>query len=239
MKNYSVRYQLSNDAETITFNSEKEACAYLGVAKCSVASCYRSGSRCKGYTVKRLGLATHGEYKTRLFKIWEGMHERCERPKHTYYKDYGGRGIKVCEEWREYIPFANWARSNGYTESLSIDRIDVNGDYTPANCRWVTEKEQHNNTRRNHFVEYGGKVYTISQLADETGIKYTTLKERIKAGWSVDDAVNTPVRLRTCGYRPSGADMRETKNGCDDCFIPMFYNLEDDDSICRDCGVGE
>ena len=88
-------------------------------------------------------------------------------------------------------------------------------------------------------MEYGGKVYTIAQLADEAGIKYSTLKERIKAGWSVDDAVNTPVRLRTCGYRPSGTDMREKKNECDDCFIPMFYNLEDDDSICRDCEVGE
>lgn len=150
----------------------------------------------------------HGETKTRLFKIWCGIHERCERIKHSYFKDYGGRGIKVCEEWSEYLPFAEWAKSSGYADNLSIDRIDVNGNYEPHNCRWVTEKEQHNNTRKNRIVEYMGKRYTLTQLAEEVGIKKTTLKERLNNGWSVDDAVNRPVRLRTKGWRMS-ADMRE------------------------------
>ena len=154
----------------------------------------------------------HGESKTRLFKIWTGMHERCERAKHKYFKDYGGRGIKVCDEWNDYISFAEWARTNGYTDDLSIDRIDTNGNYEPSNCRWSTEKEQHNNKRSNHIVEYKGEQYTLTQLAEKIGIGKTTLRERLKMGWSVEDAVERPVRLRTRGYRPSGARMK----GADD-----------------------
>ena len=152
----------------------------------------------------------HGETRTRLFKIWSSMHERCERPKHVYYKNYGGRGITVCAEWSEYIPFATWARQNGYDDSLSIDRIDVNGNYEPSNCRWVTEKEQHNNTRRNRRISYHGRQYTLSELAAKIGMNKTTLKERLNLGWSVEDAVERPVRLRTRGYRISncGAKMK-------------------------------
>ena len=154
----------------------------------------------------------HGESKTRLFKIWTSMHERCERTKHKYFKDYGGRGIKVCDEWFDYISFAEWARANGYADDLSIDRIDTNGNYEPSNCRWATEKEQHNNKRSNHIVEYKGERYTLTQLSEKVGIGKTTLRERLKMGWSVKDAVEKPVRLRTKGYRPSGAKMR----GADD-----------------------
>ena len=153
----------------------------------------------------------HGETGTRLFKIWTSMHERCERPKHKYYKDYGGRGIKVCDEWSDYIPFAEWARANGYADDLSIDRINTNGNYEPSNCRWVTEKEQHNNKRSNHIVEYKGEKYTLTQLAEKAGIGKTTLRERLKMGWSVEDAVEKPIRKRTKGWRMS-ADMRGENN---------------------------
>lgn len=150
----------------------------------------------------------HGETKTRLFKIWSSMHERCEREKHVHFKDYGGRGIVVCDEWSEYIPFAIWARENGYTDELSIDRIDVNGDYTPLNCRWVTAKEQQNNKRTNRIVNYRGVSYTLTQIAEMFGIKKTTLKERLNSGWSIEDALSRPIRQRTRGYRPScGARM--------------------------------
>lgn len=145
----------------------------------------------------------HGETKTRLFKIWTSMHERCEREKHCQYKNYGGRGIKVCDEWNEYIPFAEWARANGYSDDLSIDRIDTNGNYTPTNCRWATTKEQMNNKRNNHNVCYKGEQYTLTQLAEKYGIKKTTLRERLKAGWSVEEAVEKPIRKRTRGYRQS------------------------------------
>ena len=100
----------------------------------------------------------HGETKTRLFKIWSSMHERCERSKHVYFKDYGGRGITVCEEWGDYIRFAEWARNNGYSDKLTIDRIDNDGNYEPSNCRWITEKEQHSNKRTNRKIEYNRKL---------------------------------------------------------------------------------
>lgn len=145
----------------------------------------------------------HGETGTRLHKIWCSMHERCERPKHTHYKDYGGRGIKVCDEWGEYLPFAEWARANGYSEQLTLDRIDNDGDYEPNNCRWVTVREQQNNKRSNRVIMYHGKEYTLTQLAEYAGLKKTTLKERLNNGWSVEDAVERPVRKRTKGWRQS------------------------------------
>lgn len=149
----------------------------------------------------------HGETKTRLFKIWSSMHERCERPKHKHYHSYGGRGITICPEWREFMPFANWARANVYSDNLTIDRIDNNGNYEPSNCRWVTVKEQQNNKRTNRIIFYKGERYTLTQLAEKVGIKKTTLKERLNMGWSIEDAVNKPVRLRTRGWRKSAAQI--------------------------------
>ena len=145
----------------------------------------------------------HGETKTRLFKIWCSMHERCERKKHTHYKSYGGRGICVCDEWSEYIPFATWARANGYSDQLTIDRINNDGNYEPSNCRWVTMKEQQRNKRTNRAITYKGEKYTLIELAEYAGLKKTTLRERLNNGWSVDDAVEKPVRKRTKGWRQS------------------------------------
>lgn len=215
MKNYTTAYILSNDKESIRFESEKDACAYLGVVKCTVASYYRNKIPCKGYSIERIGITTHHDTGTRLFKIWGGMHERCERAKHPHYKDYGGRGISVCEEWKEYLPFKEWAIKNGYDENLTIDRIDNNGNYCPTNCRWVTQTVQHNNKRSNRVVEYDGTTYTLAMLSRKFGIKNTTLKERLNAGWSVKDAVEKPIRERTRGYRPSCAKMKGENDEAD------------------------
>lgn len=153
--------------------------------------------------LRGIHMITHGGTKTRLFKIWQSMHERCESKSHIHYKNYGGRGISVCDEWKDFITFREWALNNGYSDILSIDRIDVNGNYNPLNCRWVTMKEQHNNKRTNHKIEYNGEVHTIAQWSEITGIGKTTIKERINVGWSAEDVLTKPVRKRIC------SDMRK------------------------------
>lgn len=152
----------------------------------------------------------HGETKTRLHKIWDSMLARCEYNKHVHYNNYGGRGIYVCDEWKQYESFRDWARANGYNDTLTIDRKNVNGNYEPDNCEWKTMKEQQNNKRTNKIITYGGVSRTLSEWAECTGIPRNTLRMRICAGWDEYKALTTPVRLRTTGWRPSrGADMRE------------------------------
>lgn len=212
MKNHTTVYRISKNGQQITFDSEKDACAFLVVAQCSVASCYRRKAKCKGWDIEKVRSSSHGETKTRLFKIWGSMHERCERSKHKHYADYGGRGITVCKEWKEFVPFRDWANLNGYSENRSIDRINVNAGYSPENCRWVTTKEQANNKRNNHRVSWNGNTFTLAEWADISGLNPTTIKERLKAGWSVEDALSKPVRKRTKGYRSSSAKMDGGEN---------------------------
>jgi hypothetical protein len=210
MEHKTSPYILKKGNEYLVFQSEKNACEYLGVTQCTIASCYRSKSKCKGYEVIK-GISESELYNNpRLRKIWESIHARCEYDKHPHFNEYGGRGITVCQEWDSYLPFAKWAFQHGYNDALSIDRINNEKGYSPNNCRWVTMKEQQNNRRNNRIIEYQGNKYTLTQLAEKIGISKTTLKERLNMGWSVEDAINRPVRLRTKGWRQSnGADMRK------------------------------
>lgn len=125
------------------------------------------------------GQARHGIGKSRLYTIWQGMKHRCASHKH---KNYGVRGIKVCREWQEFIPFQKWALENGYKKNLSIDRKDVNGNYTPKNCKWSTQKEQMNNTRRNVVAEYNGKKQNLTQWEKELGFSPGFLLTRYNRG---------------------------------------------------------
>ena len=132
--------------------------------------------------------------KKRLIVIRHSMYCRCYYPTTNGYERYGGRGIKMCDEWiNNPQSFYDWAINNGYEERLSIDRIDVNGNYEPNNCRWITCKVQQRNKTNNRLVEYKGKLLTLAELAENHNIDYRLLRERIiKQKWSVERAVSTP-----------------------------------------------
>ena len=116
------------------------------------------------------------------------MKDRCYNKDNEHYKDYGGRNIKICEEWKNnFANFVKWAKDNGYEKNLTIDRIDVNGDYCPDNCRWATRIEQANNKRNNIFITYRGETNTIAQWSRKTGISEDALERRYHKGWKEED----------------------------------------------------
>lgn len=135
---------------------------------------------------------THGKsHRIRLYKTWANMKLRCFNPNTKCYEHYGGRGITVCDEWLKFEPFYEWAMANGYTDDLTIDRIDANGNYEPSNCRWATMTEQARNKRQNTHFTYAGETHTISEWAQITGLSRTTIRSRIKRGWTIEQALRT------------------------------------------------
>ena len=135
----------------------------------------------------------HGESKTRLHVIWTNIIQRCENEDSTGYKNYGGRGVRVFSEWHDFTVFREWAVKNGYNDKLSIDRIDVNGDYEPSNCRWVTIEIQANNKRKNVFITYNNETKTASKWAGILGISRTTFFRWLKQGKSLEDIIREVV----------------------------------------------
>lgn len=132
-----------------------------------------------------VGRHTTGEQRTRLAGIWYKMRTRCNNPKQIEYHHYGGRGIRVCKEWEEdFLKFKEWAVNNGYDDTLTIDRIDVNGDYEPSNCRWQTIQQQLNNKRTTLWVECNGEWMSLMQAYQlfEPDITYQTAKTRYHQG---------------------------------------------------------
>ena len=134
---------------------------------------------------------THGMTDTKLYIIWQNMKHRCNDPNNNMFANYGGRGIKVCDEWMSgFEPFLKWALGPGYQEGLSIERIDVNGNYTPENCKWITMQQQWLNRTDSHHLTAFGKTQTIKEWADESGLKYDTIERRINLyGWTSEEAV--------------------------------------------------
>lgn len=135
------------------------------------------------------------------YQIWIGMKHRCYNPSSPKYKDYGARGIRVCDRWRNSYQAFITDMGNRPTPQHSIDRINNDGDYEPQNCRWALPVDQSNNTRTNRIIEYDGKAQTITQWAKELGIWKTTLKARLDAGMLPEQALVSCrlIRRKSCG----------------------------------------
>jgi tRNA-binding EMAP/Myf-like protein len=158
------------------------------------------GCKARDFTI--LYKTTHGLSKTRIFKIWQGMKRRCSKNAGEVGKYYYDKGIRVCKEWSEdFMNFYNWAMEHGYSEELTIDRIDYNGDYEPKNCRWVDYKTQNNNKSNNIIVSYKGETMSLTQWAERYGVPSRVFHSRKRKGWDTETIFNTPYKqtLRQIG----------------------------------------
>ena len=179
---------------------------YLCICDCgNERICYRSNltsgkhKSCGcGVDVTKNKSYKHGLSHTKIHNIYLSMKDRCNNKTSKAYKHYGKRGICVCDEWQnDFLAFYNWAIMNGYKEGLSIDRIDVNGNYEPSNCRWITLAEQQNNKTNNTLIEFNKQIKNLTQWAKELGIKKETLITRLyQLKWSVEKSFTTPVRSK-------------------------------------------
>jgi hypothetical protein len=191
-----LKGQVFSRLKVLEYNGSRPKIGRMWLCKCScgkqveVCSSDLKGKRIQSCGCLKLETACknapgekHGQKRTKLYYIWSGMKERCNKESYWQYHTYGGRGIKVCEEWsKSFSVFRDWSLSNGYQEGLSIDRIDVNGNYEPSNCRWATMKEQCNNKRNNIVIEVEGVTKTLQGWVEATGISRSTLLRRYHCG---------------------------------------------------------
>lgn len=176
-----------------------KAVAWQCICDCGKALIVTSGSLKSGKQkscgcLRKEFKVVHGGYKLAAFRIWAAMKQRCTNPKANRYADYGGRGIKVCDRWQEFENFL--ADMGEKPEGMSIDRIDVNGDYGPSNCRWASMKTQGSNRRNNHILTAFGQSKSLAAFADEYKLEYNTLVRRLKKGWEVEKALLEPVNVK-------------------------------------------
>lgn len=146
------------------------------------------------------GLARRGQPKAPGYDIWSGMKKRCSNPRSAMFRHYGGRGIRVCERWNDFAAFI--ADMGAPPLGATLERIDNDGDYTPANCRWATRAEQNRNTRQNVMLTYGGRTQCLTDWAREYGLSLGTLHARLFVhNWSLDVALTRPARSFKRSYR--------------------------------------
>jgi hypothetical protein len=160
------------------------------VCGCNLRAGTTQSCGCLHTELSQKRFTTHGLSKTRLYNIWSKMLERCYNKKNSSFYLYGARGIEICEEWKnDFKTFYDWAMLNGYSDELSIDRINVNGNYEPSNCRWASDKEQANNRRTNCLVTHNGKTQTLTQWCEEIGINVRSVYKRLELGWDIEKAL--------------------------------------------------
>jgi len=152
---------------------------------------------------------THGAQRPgspdhRLYMTWIDMRRRCQDPNNLSYQRYGGRGICVCEEWKEFPAFRDWSKANGYRDDLTIDRRDNNGPYAPWNCRWATDSQQARNRRSNQYAEAWGERKLLIEWSEDPRcmVSLGTLRNRItRYGWGAERAIGTKARGRAARCR--------------------------------------
>ena len=181
-------FQSYRKAVVLCFCGRKFITRISGLKNGRITSC---GCKRKDGLIKRI--TRHNMSNTPEYMAWEGMKARCLNSNNIFYSNYGGRGIKVCERW---MNFKEFFKDMGYkpNKSYSIERIDVNGNYEPSNCKWATRSEQDRNKRNTVFIEYNGQKWILMDLAKKFNMHQQTLKQRIISGMTVEEALNTPIK---------------------------------------------
>ena len=180
--------KIENKGENIQYLCKCDCGNYIKI----IGTSLRTGNtKSCGCLAKKHGLSKH-----KLHKKWDEMKYRCYNDNCTHYKYYGGRGIIVCNEWlNDFKTFYDWSMAHGYADNLTIDRIDVNGNYEPSNCRWVTMEEQASNKTNNVFITYNNETHTLTEWAKILNVNYKNLWQRIvKRKWAIERAFNQPYR---------------------------------------------
>lgn len=170
-------------------------CGVTGIADVASMRSKRALScGCAGRESPSCGNYRHGGRATRLYRIWAGMLMRCTNPNLKSFPRYGGRGILVCDEWRSFRSFQEWSILAGYRDDLTIERIDTNGNYEPANCTWVTFAEQNINKRNNRLLVAFGETKTMKEWSRDVrcAVAYSVLSSRIQSGWNHERSIVTP-----------------------------------------------
>jgi predicted DNA-binding protein YlxM (UPF0122 family) len=196
-----------------------------GNKKITTTKCLRNGTTrsCGCFQLDRIKETNtlHNRKPERLYQSWQDMKKRCLNKNSKHYKNYGGRGIIICDEWmHNFIAFRDWALSNGYADNLTLDRIDNNRGYEPNNCKWSTKREQNRNKRNN--VIYNGK--SLRYAAEEHNISWKALYSRVKRGMPVKDALTKPVKkFIKHGYKQE--ELKEIAKQCDISITALYSRL--------------
>lgn len=194
----TIEGKVFGNLTAVRFHSKKGAIPYwLFRCTCGVEKVINAYMVIHGHTkscgcLRKNVITKHGKVGTSLYTTWRGIKDRCYNKSVKAYKNYGGRGITMCTEWKkDFMSFYNWAIENGYKKGLSIDRINNDKGYCPENCRWVTRKEQNRNYRRNRILTYKGETLCFADLCKKYNVGFTTAYYRLKVGKPLDEVFSS------------------------------------------------